>query len=690
MQNLLRFILCIAFVITLNPKGYSQDLENSYITFANHTNLYLTTAIRVTGSGDRVSTGNTDILPFETCNHHELGDRVIAVILDIIFNIDIQHKNDPHLVKFNRAAFSGGENFAFELDILHESELLFTILLDFTDQPNTYQNPCNYNIRYPDGTLDKIGGYSLLYEQGNHPHQAQRDFVVDGIEYNLIYGGFDMSLDPTDNVIFSLSEKYPVSYNMEPNILDAENPAILNVLTYNIGLLMPANSNDQEEMERIPVMHLAIPKNMDIIIWQEMFEQYWVNRLIDSLISDYPYHTSPHNEASIPGITKNGGALIMSKFPILEEADFSYLNDGGIEGSNESVFADKGVKYAKIDKLGQIIHVFNTHTSGQPEENDAMGNWIRATVPYNYNDIVIMGGDMNTRLYEADYYQMMDSLEAVEPTYNSLANEQIAMRGTTWGYNHFNSGRNDVANFIDYVFAHKKFKVPTVNYNETQAYRLNVTDKKFWGVFDMGDHQPVYSRMEFPTISSEITDNMVCPGDNFEIVIATSLEDYEVEWYKDGVLLEDEEALVLSRNSITESDWGFYECFLKYEYVSNQAINGLPTQFPAYVPQGIIEGKLHQTFSVGPDDEICGIVLSIVETKNLPFVVYPNPANKEITIETKGVSGKYEIYNTEGKSMTNGNIEQQELISIQHWATGTYTIQMVMDGKRYSYSFIKQ
>jgi hypothetical protein len=284
MQNLLRFILCIAFVITLNPKGYSQDLENSYITFANHTNLYLTTAIRVTGSGDRVSTGNTDILPFETCNHHELGDRVIAVILDIIFNIDIQHKNDPHLVKFNRAAFSGGENFAFELDILHESELLFTILLDFTDQPNTYQNPCNYNIRYPDGTLDKIGGYSLLYEQGNHPHQAQRDFVVDGIEYNLIYGGFDMSLDPTDNVIFSLSEKYPVSYNMEPNILDAENPAILNVLTYNIGLLMPANSNDQEEMERIPVMHLAIPKNMDIIIWQEMFEQYWVNRLIDSLI----------------------------------------------------------------------------------------------------------------------------------------------------------------------------------------------------------------------------------------------------------------------------------------------------------------------------------------------------------------------------------------------------------------------
>jgi endonuclease/exonuclease/phosphatase family metal-dependent hydrolase len=690
MRYSLPFILCIAFVFMLLPKSNCQDIENSYIGFANHTNLYLTTATRVTGSSDRVSIGNTDVLPWESCNYHDLGDRIVTTILDIVFNIDVMHKNNPHLLKFNRAAFSGGENYAAEIDIFNQNELLFTILVNFTDQPNTFQNPCFYNIRYPDGTLDKIGGYSLLYEQGNNPHQAQLYFMIDGIEYKLIYGTFDLSLDPTDNLIFSLSERFPVSYNMEPEQADTENPNILNVLTYNIGLLMPLNSNDQEERERIPVMHLAIPKNMDIIIWQEMFEQYWVNRLIDSLIEYYPYNTLPHNEVSIPGITKNGGALIMSKFPILEEADFSYLNDGGIEGSNESVLADKGVKYAKIDKLGQIIHVFNTHTSGQEVENDAMGNWIRATVAPNLNDIVIMGGDMNTDIFRPEYYQMMDSLEAIEPTYKSLTNVQVPMKGTTWGYNHYNSGRNQQSQHIDYVLAHKNFKVPIVNYNETQAYKLNITNKPFWGVFDLGDHQPVYSRMEFPSIASEISDNTVCPGDDFEIVLSTSLSDYVVEWYKDGVLLEDEQSLVLSRDAITESDWGQYEGYILYQYQSDESINSLPSHYPAYVPQGPTQGRQYQSFTVGPDEEVCGIVSSLDNQLKLPFNVYPNPANKEITIEPNGVSGKYEIYNAEGKSLTNGNIIGRELISIQNWAKGTYTIQMVLDGKVFSYSFIKQ
>lgn len=672
-------ILLILTILGTSFSAFSQDTKSA-VLFANHTDLEFTTSVRVTGNQDMVEIGKSDILPWEGTNHHDLGDRIVTTILDIVFNIDVSHNDNGHLVKCERFAFLGNDSYHVEIDIVHQGELVFTIDYNFLDIFFNFQNPTNYNVKYPDGSYDVENAYSLLNEQHNQPHPANRILSIDGKSYKLIYGTFDNSSDATNNLIYSLSELEPITLNYEPKPQEIEDPTILNVLTYNIGLLMPLGSNDQEERERVPVIHQAIPKNMDIIMWQEMFEQYWVNRIIDSLSEYYPYHTSPHNQAEIPGLTKNGGALIMSKHPILEEDDFSYLRDGGIEAAGESVLADKGVKYAKINKNGQIIHVFNTHTSGQAIENDAMGKWISEKLQQNYDDIVIMGGDMNTRIFETQYYRMVDSLHALTPNYLSLLNDPKQTKGTTWGFNHYGGGRNDSGNFIDYIFASSRFKLPIVCYNETQTYRLNILDKNFWGVFDLGDHQPVYARMLFPSIAGQISDTAVCVGDDFQISIQTTLEDYTINWYKDDVLLPNETTLTLSRQNIEESDWGNYRCELLYSYEADQAINGAPTHYGAYVHPGANEGKLVRSFNVDRDNLVCGLTTDIPFSSNLMYKIYPNPMGEYITLESKDEI-LLKVSDTKGALILEKTISQSTTIEVSDWEKGIYIFECFKDGQ---------
>ncbi len=569
-MRLFTFFICLISSIGLS---YTQD-ANSFVLFGNHTDLTLTTEYRVSGDEDMVTTGVDEIYPWENAHYHDLGNRVVTTILNVVFNLDVDHKEKPFLVKSNRFSFSGNKNYSVEIDIKKGDQLLFTILFDFIDYPNRLDNPTNYNVKYPDGTLDVSAPYSLLSEQQNSPHQATREIMINGVSHKLVYGTFHDAIDPTNNVLFSLSETNPVSLHYDPPASEVNDPTVLNVLTYNIGLLMPAGSNDQEERERVKVIHEVIPKNMDIIIWQEMFETAFLFQIYNNLKDHYPYRSGfTHNEATIPGLTKNGGVFFMSKHPIIDEKDFSYLDDAGIEASGESVLADKGVKYVKVNKEGQIIHAFGTHTSGQAIENDAMGRWMKEIAPSNYDEITIMGGDMNTSFTGRSYYRMLDSLGALEPTYNSLKGNQLQTRGTTWGFNHYGGGREDNGNLIDYVFTSEYFKFPTVYFNETQVYRYNGLSRDAWGIFDMGDHQPVYARFEFPTSNISSSDTVICPGDPLSISASTSLTDYTAQWFKDDTELIGETGLTYSKTAITEEDYGAYKVEIYYNYFPDIATN---------------------------------------------------------------------------------------------------------------------
>ncbi len=187
-----------------------------------------------------------------------------------------------------------------------------------------------------------------------------------------------------------------------------------------------------------------------------------------------------------------------------------------------------------------------------------------------------MAGDLNTGAAGGQYYAMMDTFNALELTYKSLLNP-IRQSGTVWPDNHFNNNGepDEGGNTIDYILCSEDYKFPIEYYNSVQAYRLNSTIKDFWGIYDLGDHQPVYGRFVFPTIESLPFDSIVCPGEDFNFEVTTSLNDYAVQWLKDGELIDGENSLTLMRTSISEDDWGLYQCEVLYTYSPNESVNSL-------------------------------------------------------------------------------------------------------------------
>ena len=584
------------------------------------------------------------------------------------------------MARCDRISFSGNKDYSVEIDIKDEDDaVIFTLLYDFNDLPFNIINPARYNVRYPDGTLDKANWYNSTNELGNNPHEASREVIVDGVAYKLIYGTFYEDLDPTKDVIFSLSEAEPVSYHMEPDASDLDDPSVLNVLTYNPGILMPLAVSDQEEDKRAAVFYKAMPKNMDFIIFQEFFDPVQSRRIINSLLPYYPYKTSIVNDIQIlPGIVLGGGVMVMSKHPILEEDDFSFKNDGTANAIGLNALANKGVKYAKIDKHGQIIHVFGTHTHGFTSDNNDMGRWIQDKLDPNRDDVVIMGGDMNTGAYGGGYRNMMDTLNAAEPTYLTLTNE-FRQRGTVWKDNHFIAPGNGAPGSIDFLFANSTFKVPVVSYNDVQAYRLNSTDRDFWGIYDLGDHQPVYGRFEFPTIEDQSSDTEVCPGEDLQLLVSTSLSDFDVEWYHEDELLEGEHQLILNRPAIEESQWGNYRCEVLYSYAPDEAINGGDPFTTPYQYPGETVGKLVKEFEIMPDIGTCRLAAQSFLSSRTAFNMFPNPATDWLTLNTKGLSGQLTIHNTTGDLIYQEKISTDHKVDVSNWLNGVYVASIFSD-----------
>jgi len=660
----------------------NAQVTESYIQFANHTDLHFTAELRVDGSTGMVEAGQTLITPWQNPNHHKIGDYVTVVILDLVFDIYINHQRDRYLAICDRFSISGDKDYSLEIDISHDGELLFTILYELNDLPFNIFNPVKYNVRYPDDQLDVDPWYSSSVELGNNPHDASREIMIDGLFHKLIYGTFYEDLDPTKDVMFSLSETDPVSFHMEPDSADLDDPTVLNILTYNTGILMPLGASDKEEEERAAVMYKGLPRNMDIIIFNEFFDPVQSRRILNSLLPFYPYQTDVLNSIEfVPGLQTGGGVVIVSKFPILEEGDYSYRFDGDADIDGLDLLANKGVKYAKIDKHGQIIHVFGTHMHYQPTDPPNMSQFIYETVTPNREEIVIMGGDMNANVYSPKYGPMMDTFNAVEPTYLTFTHQE-SQRGTSWNENHYHPSDGDRPNNIDYVFASADFKIPVVSYNDVQAYRLNITDRAFWGIFDLGDHQPVYGRFEFPSIMSVDADTLVCEGDNLLLEVTTTLAEFSVEWYKDDILLPGEDQLIFSKPDINPSDWGNYRCELMYSFSPDEDINGSNPNYGPYIYPGAYEGSLEKEFHVGPDPDICGIATGVFYNTEEGVLVYPNPTGDWLNVNAPGLAKfQLRVFNTLGEMVHHSYHSDLAKINTMNWTPGIYYLELMVEGQ---------
>ncbi|MEZ5007390.1 MAG: T9SS type A sorting domain-containing protein [Chitinophagales bacterium] len=675
------FIFCSFFL-------FSQG--QTHIQFANHTNLAFDFEITSTeGNTEAITQSQTHVIPWESCNHHDLGDQIEAILLGILFNESIKHTEDKYILKLDRNKNGNpADAFKVSVGVSHNSIQLFTILAE-----QKADGAFIYNLQYGDNALDQAAGYLLVDNTGNDPHVANQVVDINGVDYKIVYGTYNKPNDGTENVIYSISELHPDNERQStPDASDLEDKTVLNVWTFNPGMLKPLNFNDNEENERTKVFHLGIPDNMDIVFLQEMFELNLADRILDSLSDKYPYYTTRHNSPVIPGLSKEGGVRILSKHPILETADVSFHENGSVPDDIIGAMANKGVKYAKIDKLGQIVHAFGVHTGIRPSDLYIMGKFV-SEMHMKKDDIVVMAGDYNVDLYEEidDAYQLMlDTLNALEPTLVTLTYD-APYRGTYWGITHYQDGKYDNRQFLDYILASHKFKAPLEYYNLTQVARVNNDDKDFWGVFDLGDHNPVYSRMIFPNLSLEATDSLACEEDFLQISSSINFPYDSLVWHFNNERLgQIGESLVI--DNFQTNNWGKYTAKAYYHYLPDTSINNTNDTVVLrgeYIAPPLRVLSVDQSVTIAPNPDLCDTTItSVTHYEASKFKLYPNPTSSKLTIESDFHSSKtwiVEMYNSAGEIVFNLETNDLANIKLPTLSNGIYTLSLLdKEGKKYS------
>ncbi|MDB5228457.1 MAG: sphingomyelinase precursor [Bacteroidota bacterium] len=692
--------LISACVALLFLSASAQD-NFSHVFLANQSRLPIIILPSLSGNVSSLQIGKVSFRAHEITHDH--SSTISAG--DFIGLPEKDHNEANSSLVCNRSSASGANTFTAELQVQHAGNILFTILVESRDSAASGFTKLYYNIKHSDGTLENVAPGLLLKDNTGTRAQVATEINYAGDAYRLVYGVFDEHQDNTDNIIFSISNKTDTVYRYEPLISDTLNPDVLNIVTYNTAFLMPLNISDQDENEKVKVFYKAVPKNMDIIVLEECFEPSKVDSVLKDLLPYYPYHTGKHNRILIPNIGKEGGVRILSKYPILEEGEISYSENGCIPDDFFSKFANKGVKYAKINKKGQIIHVFGTHTSQQPCDLYVMGRFMAGfNIPKE--DIVIMAGDFNVDLnrYHTNSTQkvypiMMDTLHALEPTFKSFLNDW-EYKGTTSGLNHYYCCNPDGKQHLDYVLVSSLHRIPSVLSNRSLMGRLNEPDESF-GIFDMSDHEPVYARIEFPALSRSTDQYVNCIGDPVTLSarLVNAMRGGRFQWYRDQDLLVGEQDSILNITLNSPADFTTYTCRYSYNYMPDTSINDFfDFTYMDYhwVFRGTTPAEISSVFTIVPADssmDCYGLSTSLTPHSHVPFALYPNPAAQYIDINGSELLGyNFEIMDAQGRKMpfTISNFSENTVrMNIRSLAAGTYFIRGSKNDQIFVEPFIK-
>ena len=219
----------------------------------------------------------------------------------------------------------------------------------------------------------------------------------------------------------------------------------LSVLTYNIYMRWPTwifKDDHDWRAEHIP----AHVRGYDVVVLQEAFADEQRDTMLRVMSDDYPYHTQPLGENEF--FSHNGGVMILSRWPIVDEA---YRVFEGCDGSDCMV--KKGIVHAVINKSGEQIHVFGLHLQAQKEYAEArVGQFQQVGAFMESRDVaadevVLVAGDFNV-----DYYS--DNLDG---EFSALTGELGLVLPADELRPSYDKGTNsyteeDVSERLDYIF----------------------------------------------------------------------------------------------------------------------------------------------------------------------------------------------------------------------------------------------
>ncbi|KAF9436161.1 Sphingomyelin phosphodiesterase 3 [Entomortierella beljakovae] len=227
--------------------------------------------------------------------------------------------------------------------------------------------------------------------------------------------------------------------------------------------------------QRTRAQHIAASnyvKYHDVIIIQECFDSDPCAILRDGLRSQYPYQTPTVGQTkngwdstsgSYSNLTpENGGVVIVSKWPILQQRQYIFKNACGADW-----WSNKGYAYVAINYQGSNVHVFGTHMQSDDSRCSAgeaascrsseLGAWKSYVDSLNIpsNELVIYGGDFNIKRDTPEYSSLLTKLNVNQAssfgghawTWDTVTNE-IAK------YNY----PNLIPEYLDYIFTDKSHK----------------------------------------------------------------------------------------------------------------------------------------------------------------------------------------------------------------------------------------
>ncbi|HXH76086.1 MAG TPA: sphingomyelin phosphodiesterase [Bacteriovoracaceae bacterium] len=209
-----------------------------------------------------------------------------------------------------------------------------------------------------------------------------------------------------DNIIYSFKEL------PQGNIGEEENK--LSILNYNI-YMRPIALFKNGQFIRAEFLPEVISGN-DVVNFSEAFDDDVRDLLISRISNEYPYRTKVVGKDK--GFKQDGGVLIVSRWPIIEEDE--YLFGDLCFKDFEDCLSNKGIGYAKILKGSKFYHIFATHMQAGYTQKDK--NVRRAQLRkfkqfidsknINKDEPVIMTGDFNVHRKELD--EKEDNFDALE------------------------------------------------------------------------------------------------------------------------------------------------------------------------------------------------------------------------------------------------------------------------------------
>ena len=296
----------------------------------------------------------------------------------------------------------------------------------------------------------------------------------------------------------------------------ANDASQLSVLAYNVQLLP---TSLQAIGQSVRAAHLAeVVDGFDVLIFSEAFDDdvrgfdeggdlaNLDGTLWGGIRQMYPYRTPIVGKDE--GLEQDGGVFIASRWPI--EVSHGFVYDESICAASDCL-SEKGVMYARILKTvageSRRYHVFGSHTQADytGDDNSAeRGAQLRQMKAFidglgiPSDEPVILGGDLNVIRGTGEYWDMLDTLAAVEP---QLYGDIDSYDGVT---NYMIDG--GARQTLDYLFCSENHLLPVSAEVEVLVFKsasadLIRKDPLRWFYTPMAnysDHYPVYGLFAYP------------------------------------------------------------------------------------------------------------------------------------------------------------------------------------------------